>query len=82
MCRGQQSYCLRDIKETQWKTTPVKRVNCDEIVGLSLPVLENLLQEKDKTHALLQTHPFALKGCSDPFLGGKKKTALHFDIYG
>lgn len=77
MWRGQQNYyCLRDIKETQCETTPIKRENCDEIVGLSPPVLENLLQEKDKTHALLQTHLFPLKGCSDPFLAKKNCFAL------
>lgn len=78
MWRGQQNYCLRDIKETQWETIPIKRINCDETVGLSLPVLENLQQEKDNTRALLKTHLFALKGCSDPFLARKLLCTLIF----
>lgn len=71
-------YCFRDIKETQKETIPIKSINfCDYILGLSRLVLENLLLEKDKTRALLKTHLFALKGCSDPSLA---KIALHFDI--
>lgn len=64
--RGQQSYCFTLSKRNR-KQRPLKSINvCDETVGL---ILEHLLHGKDKTDALLKTHLFALKGCSDPSAG-------------
>lgn len=65
--RGPQSYCFTLSKRNR-KQRPLKSIHvCDETVGL---ILEHLLHEKDKTDALLKTHLFALKGCSDPWGGG------------